>query len=361
MWKKIAISTAVVVLTIVAAGYWFVGLIEKHPDIQGLKATQPQQLEYLQRALTAQRGRILMVVTSTNKMGATGKRTGYELTELSRAYYIFKVNGFEPDIASPLGGEPPVIIDNDDMGEFDYAFLNDQQAQQKVLNSIPLNDINADDYAAVYFVGGKGAMFDFPDNSAIQQIVATLHEQNKVIGAVCHGPAALVNVTLSNGQHLLKGREVVSFTNSEELFLIPDAATVFPFLLQTKLELQGATFSGGPDYLQQVVADNKLITGQNPWSVWKIAEAMIEALGYVPVERAVDSQQLSVEILQIYHHHGFDVAAAALSQMLTSNSLHPDRNLLLMHGIVGAMQWDFGKVIDLIRLANRVKSYQQRR
>ena len=361
MWKKILLTILIVVVAIVGAGYWFMGLVEKHPDITALKATTPAQVEYLNRQVNTQRGRILMVVTSTDKLGVTGKSTGYELTELSRAYYIFQVNGFASDIASPLGGKPPVIIDKDDMGELDYAFLNDEQAQYKVQHSLVLSEVNPDDYAAVYFVGGKGAMFDFPDNHTIQTLVQKYYEQDKVIGAVCHGPAALVNVKLRNGQSLLKGKEVVSFTNAEELFLIADAAEIFPFMLESKLTEQGATFKGGPNYLEQVVADNKLITGQNPWSVWHIAEAMVTALGYSPVARQADKQEYAVKLLQIYHDFGFDMAQTELRHMLNSGIQYPDRNLLLMHGIVGAMEWDLAKTVDLTRLASQVKSWQENR
>ncbi|MEQ8803166.1 MAG: type 1 glutamine amidotransferase domain-containing protein, partial [Haliea sp.] len=98
-------------------------------------------------------------MTSTGEMGESGKRTGYELTELSRAYYVFTANGFTVDIASPDGGQPPVVIDDDDMGEFDYAFLNDPVARSKVINSTAVASINPEEYAAVYFVGGKGAMW----------------------------------------------------------------------------------------------------------------------------------------------------------------------------------------------------------
>src|SRR5690606_7203536 len=109
--------------------------------------------------------------------------TGYELTELSRAYYVFQANGFVVDIASPLGGKPPVVIDDDDMGVFDYAFLNDSIAQKKANNTIAMQAVNADEYAAIYFVGGKGAMYDFPQNKYIQSIVRDFYESGKVIGA----------------------------------------------------------------------------------------------------------------------------------------------------------------------------------
>jgi putative intracellular protease/amidase len=106
-----------------------------------------------------------------------------------------------------------------------------------------MNNVVADDYQAIFFVGGKGAMFDFPENKAIQEIVKTYYQSGKVVGAVCHGPAALVNVTVDNGRHLRENKTISRFTNKEELLLIPDAESIFPFLLQDKLAAQGDQFN----------------------------------------------------------------------------------------------------------------------
>ena len=214
-----------------------------------LEATLVKEIPYLSENKIVKRGKILAVVTSTDSIKNTDKSTGYELTELSRAYYIFEANGFEVDIASPKGGEAPVVLDAEDMYEFDYAFLNDPIAQHKAKNTIKIDHVIAEDYEAVYFVGGKGTMFDFPDNKSIQSIVKEYYQKNKVIGAVCHGPSALVNVTLDNGTSLLENKQISGFTNEEELLLIPDAATIFPFLLQDKITAQGASFNQGEMYL----------------------------------------------------------------------------------------------------------------
>ena len=248
--------------------------------------------------------KILAVVTSTETMGSSGKSTGYELTELSRTYYVLKANGFEVDVASPLGGKAPVVIDKDDMRIFDYAFLNDSEATRKANNTIALESVNAADYDGIFFVGGKGAMFDFPNNKTIQQIVKNYYQKGKVIGAVCHGPAALVNVTLDNGKPLLENKTVSSFTNKEELLLIPDAETIFPFLLQDKLTAQGAKFNEGTMYLNKVSHDKNLVTGQNPWSTWKFAETMVKQLGYTPKPREITPEENAVKILETYEKYG---------------------------------------------------------
>jgi len=342
--------------TVVGFGYWFMSLIPTSEDLSNIKNTTIQDLPYLSENVRPHRGKILAVVTSTSMMGNTNKKTGYELTELSRAYYVFQANGFEVEVASPLGGEPPVIIDNEDMGPFDYAFMNDPTAQRKAKNTIAIEEIEADDYSAVYFVGGKGAMFDFPQNHKIQEIVQRHYESNKVIGAVCHGPAALINVTLADGTPLLTNKTVSSFTNSEELFLIPDAPSIFPFLLQDKLIEKGASFSDGVMYLKNVVRDGNLVTGQNPWSTWTVAETMISQLGFLPKKRNRTLQENTIDILATYESQGYSQAKAEIEALYLDRKMNMDRTLLAMHGIVATMQWDLGKFIDLIRLLSYTKS-----
>ena len=243
VFKWTLISVVSLLVVVISFGTWFMRLLpldEMKARLKTIETSSTENLVYLSENVIPKRGKILAVVTSSNTMGTSGKTTGYELTELSRAYYVFQANGFDVDIASPLGGQPPVVIDDDDMGEFDFAFLNDSIAQHKTSHTISMEDVIAEDYQAVFFVGGKGAMFDFPNNKSIQAIVRNYYQSGKVVGAVCHGPAALVNVTLDNGRPLLENKKVSGFTNNEELLLIPEAKTIFPFLLQDKLTSQGA-------------------------------------------------------------------------------------------------------------------------
>ena len=118
-----------------------------------------------------------------------------------------------------------------------------------------------------------------------------------MVGAVCHGPAALVNVTLDNSESFIENKKVSGFTNKEELLLISDAKTIFPFLLQDKLTAQGARFEEGEMYLEQVSHDRNLITGQNPWSTWKVAEKMIAQMGYTPKKRIRTAEENAEAIL----------------------------------------------------------------
>jgi putative intracellular protease/amidase len=356
MLKKILYSTALLISLIALFLYWLITSLSVDQPIKNIKDIKPAQVPYIAKAITQKRGKILAVVTSTDVMGASGKSTGYELTELSRAYYVFTSNGFEVDIASPKGGLPPVVIDDDDMAEFDFAFLNDEHAQAKVQNSFAIADVNAQDYQAVYFIGGKGAMFDFPNNTAIQNIVSEMYEQGKTVAAICHGPAALVNVKLSDGSYLLANKQVSSFTNEEELFLIPDAEVIFPFLLEDKLRQQGARPEVGTRYLEQVSHDGNLITGQNPWSVWKTAETIITQLGYQPVAREISATEHTVNVLRNYHKHGFSMAKQQLIELVNSPQISVDKNLLAMHSILAAMDWEIGTSIEIIRLLHATRT-----
>lgn len=176
MWKGIGISVVGVVAVTGGFVAWLFSLVD-HTVAPDLQTKVPDDLPYYQQRVQQDRGNILIVLTSETTMGDTGKRTGYEHTELSRAYYVFTVNGFEVDIASPLGGEPNGIIDDEDMGALDYAFLNDAEAMAKVRNTLPLASVAGETYEAIFFVGGKGTMWDFPDNPDIHRLVRHFADQ----------------------------------------------------------------------------------------------------------------------------------------------------------------------------------------
>jgi putative intracellular protease/amidase len=253
-----------------------------------------------------------------------------------------------------MGGEPRAIIDDEDMGPLDFAFLNDPQAMRKVRNTLPLAEVRGEDYKAVFFVGGEGTMWDFPDNPHIQQLVIDYAAEDKLIGAVCHGPAALANVLLPGGEPFLAGKSVTGFSNEEELFLIPDAKKVFPFLLEDRLREQGAEVSVGLPYLENIAISDGLITGQNPWSVYATAEAMVEQLGYGPVSRDATGDENSVDVLVRYHQAG-KVSARESIDALSAADAQINRNLLIMHGLVAGMQWRIKTALELLVLAQHAK------
>lgn len=359
MWKKIGLGLIAAVASIVAVlvitAIWLSSLLDPDIDTDLLKASKPSDIAYLRDSQPTTRGKIVAVVTSTSQIGK--KKTGYELTELARAYYVFQANGYQVDIASPQGGKAPAILDEDDMAEFDYAFLNDTVAVNKINNTIPLVNVDGEQYDAIYFVGGKGTMLDFPNNPHIHQLVKHFHQQQKLIIAVCHGPAALSLVKLADGTAFVNQKRISAFSNEEELFLIPNAKELFPFLLEDKLRAQGAIVEQGPRYLQQISQHDKLITGQNPWSVWAMAEASIRELGFQTLPRKRTSEEISVDILGHYEKHGYDKTKQYLQQF-PANSIK--RDLIAMHALVAAMSYQPAKVIELIGLLRAAKELATR-
>lgn len=347
MWrifKWTAVSVLGIGLLLGLAGWAYVHTLHLDAEPVANRAATAADLEFLQHRVSPSRGRVLAVLTSTQSIPATGRKAGYELTEISRAYWVFLANGYAVDIASPLGGEPPMVLD-DDLVDADYAFLNDAEARQKLANTLRLADVDPASYQAVYFVGGKGAMFDFPGNPDIRRIVRDIHPRGAV-GAVCHGPAALLGLTLDGGGPLLQGRKVTGFTNEEELFLIENAREVFPFLLQDELAREAGEFVEGPIYLDNTVVDGRLVTGQNPWSTWSAAEAIVRVLGHEPVPREATPEETSVRLLARYRSDGIDRALAEKSLAPRSS-----KHLLLMHALVAAMRGRLGEAWELQRLA----------
>jgi putative intracellular protease/amidase len=346
-WRRgLAVACASLALVVVGGWIYLTGF-----DLDRLPAANPQasheEIDFLATPAPP-RGRLLAVVTSAARIGDGRRRGGYELTELSRAYYTFKANGYEVDIASPAGGTPLVVIDDDDMTDVDFAFLNDPEAQRQVAETLRLDGVDPTAYEGVYFVGGKGAMVDFPDNPDIRRIIADIDARGGVIGAVCHGPAALLGARGADGRPLLAGRRVTAFTNDEELFLISDAHDVFGRLLQDRLIDAGALFAEGPMYLDNTVVDGRLVSGQNPWSTWSVAEAMIRALGHEPVPRKTSGEEHAVAVLAVYRRNGFDAARAR-----RVDHADADARLILMHALVAAMRGELLDAWRLQRLAHR--------
>lgn len=339
--KRIVLTgTALTVLLVAtAAALWY------SLDLSSEPRTDPASVSAdigFDSVAQGSRGRILAVVSSADRL-ADGSKGGYELTELSRAYWVFEHNGYAVDIASPKGGEPPMILD-DGLVEADYAFLNDAQAQRRLKNSLALSEVDSSAYDAVYFVGGKGSMIDFPGNPHIARIVRDVARRG-VISAVCHGPAALLGIDLGNGQTLLSGRKLTSFSNAEEYFLTAAPVPRLGFLLQDALAEQGS-FSEGPMYLDHVVVDDRIVTGQNPWSTWSTAEAVIAALGHTPADRPRTAEEYSVDLLGVYRAQGLTAAFATKQSMPRT-----DKRLLVMHALVAAMQWHLWDAWSLHRLA----------
>lgn len=228
--------------------------------------------------------RVLLVVSGAGRdEGKT--RPGFEMDELSQAYLVLAANGFALDIASPQGGE----VDADKFSrekDFIAAFLADSTAVRKLRATIRTRDVRATDYVAVFVIGGKGAMFDLPTDTALQDVIRETAARAGIVAAVCHGPAALALVRRADGTPLVAGRRMTGFTNEEESAFGKRWAKEFPFALETALSAAGARWEEQPLMLPHLVVDAKLITGQNPSSTIAVAEALVRATGRTPVARA---------------------------------------------------------------------------
>lgn len=214
--------------------------------------------------------KILFVLTSHDRKG--DKPGGFHLSELTHPYTVLHEAGYRIDFVSPRGmaSVDPDSLDMKDALNAD--FWNDMQLRQSALRTLRPADIDADDYAAIFFVGGHAAMWDLPDNTELVGITARIHENGGVVGAVCHGPAGLVNVRLGDGSYLVQGKDVACFSNAEERAV--GFERIIPFSLADRLEERGARALPGPNFAEQVVISDRLVTGQNPASATGLGEAM---------------------------------------------------------------------------------------
>lgn len=255
--------------------------------------------------------KILMVVSGYGE-DAGKTKPGYEFDEFAAAYLVFKANGLMVDVASPEGG--PVEADRfDPKSKQNAMVIADSEAMAKLENTLAVSAIDPSKYASVFVVGGKGAMFDFPNHGPLQSVIAGVYEQGGVVSAVCHGPAALTNVRLSNGSYLVDGKAVNGFTNVEENLFGQKWMPDFDFMLEDKLKERGAAFQSSPMMLSHVAQDGRLITGQNPTSTPAVAEAVVRSLGLDPVEREVFGDEKTLTLIaQILE--GNDAARASLAE-----------------------------------------------
>lgn len=219
--------------------------------------------------------RILIALTSHDRKGDTGQPTGAYLPELAHPHAIFVAAGHSVSFVSVRGGAVPLdgVHDPDPVSA---AFLADAALVRRLHASAPSGAVQPADYDAIFFAGGHGTMWDFADDPGLQRLAAAIYEAGGVVGAVCHGPAALVHVRLSDGSFLVAGKEVSAFTNEEERAV--GLERVVPFLLEDRLVAAGARFAPGPKWTRKVSVSGRLVTGQNPASAAGVAEAMVDLL-----------------------------------------------------------------------------------
>jgi putative intracellular protease/amidase len=210
---------------------------------------------------------VLFVVTSNGVKGNTGIPTGFWLSEVTHPLAKLDDGGIEVEFASVEGGKAPV--DGMDLSDpINARYWKEDRFATSIRTTQPIDDVDASRYSAIFFAGGHGTMWDFPESIGIRHVTRQIYESGGIVAAVCHGPAALVNVDLSDGTFLVTGKRVAAFTNNEEEEV--QATHIVPFLLASKLTARGAIHQPAPNWACNVVVDGRLITGQNPASAGEV-------------------------------------------------------------------------------------------
>jgi putative intracellular protease/amidase len=226
--------------------------------------------------------KILMVLTSHDQLGDTGRKTGFWLEELAAPYYVFKGAGAEIVLASPQGGQPPLDPkSNEPSSQTDATrrFEADADALSALANTTKLDAVTHDAFDAVFYPGGHGPLWDLAEDPTSIKLIETTLEAGKPVALVCHAPGVLRHATSPDGTPLVQGKSVTGFTNTEEEAV--GLARVVPFLVEDELRRNGGRFSKLGDWAPYVVADGLLITGQNPASSGPAAERLLESLAKV--------------------------------------------------------------------------------
>jgi len=223
--------------------------------------------------------KVLMVLTSHNRLGDTGQPTGFWLEELAAPYYAFQAAGAEIVLASPKGGQPPLDPKSNEPGfqtDATRRFENDAAATAQLASTVPLDRVDPADFDAVFYPGGHGPMWDLAEDRHSIALIEGFVAAGKPVALVCHAPGALRHVLGADGRPLVDGRQVTGFTNTEEEAV--QLTQVVPFLVEDMLKANGGVYAKGPDWHPHVVTDGLLITGQNPASSEPAARALVQRL-----------------------------------------------------------------------------------
>lgn len=223
--------------------------------------------------------KILMVLTSHDQLGDSGKKTGFWLEEFAAPYYVFKDAGAEITIASPKGGQPPLdpSSDTDDaQTEATERFKADEDAKGILARTKVLSTINAEGFDAIFYPGGHGPLWDLAEDSDSTRLIETFANSDRPVGAVCHAPAVFKHPKGADGKPMVSGKTVTGFTNTEEEGV--GLTDVVPFLVEDMLKANGGIYEKGADWSSFVVVDGKLVTGQNPASSEEAARKLLALL-----------------------------------------------------------------------------------
>ena len=222
---------------------------------------------------------VLFVLTSHDKLGNTGKKTGFWIEEFASPYYYLADKGVEVTLASPAGGQPPIDPSSDkpeNQTEATIRFKADKALQEKLSKTLPLADVSAQDFDAVFYPGGHGPLWDLAESEDSVTLIESFYGMEKPVSFVCHALAALKNVKNEDGEPLVKGKKVTGFTNTEEELV--QLTDVVPFLVEDMLKEKGGIYSKVGDFEPYALEDGLLITGQNPASSEKVAELLLNQL-----------------------------------------------------------------------------------
>jgi len=222
--------------------------------------------------------KILMVLTSHDQLGNTGRKTGFWLEEFAAPYYVFREAGVQLTLASPKGGQPPIDPKSDlpeNQTPAMTRFKKDATAQQALAHTVKLEDMKAEDFDTVFYPGGHGPMWDLAENPVSIALIESFYNSGKPIALVCHSPGVLRHVTF-DGEPLVKGKRVTGFTNEEEEEV--QLTKVVPFLVEDELKRLGAIFEKVPNWQPFSIVDGRLVTGQNPASSTSAAQALLKLM-----------------------------------------------------------------------------------
>jgi putative intracellular protease/amidase len=336
--------------------------------------------------------KVLLVISGEGRKEADKlTRPGFEMDELSQAWLVLRKNGIEVEIASPRGG--PVVADRYDSSQDHNAlFLHDQKARTALAATRPLSEIKPGEHAAIFIIGGKGAMFDLPVDA---NLMSLLQHHQGLLAAVCHGPAALVVASDFEGRPLVQGVRITGFTDEEERTFGKTWATKYPFWIETRARQLGALWEEAPLMMPKVVRDGRIITGQNPASTVGVAEALVLGLGRTPVTRtpfldertmslvqrwlagekgavqaqiAAEPQQVRIELVALLGYYQFNSAtddtarahALALMQMAEPHFQHPQFVMQLARAYALHAQRDRAHALLKARLAQGISDLELR-
>src|SRR5580704_13102467 len=225
--------------------------------------------------------KILMVLTSHDRLGNTGRKTGFWLEEFAAPYFVFRDAGVDLTLASPKGGQPPIDPKSDlpeNQTPAMTRFKQDAGAQKQLSQTAKLSDMKSEDFDSIFYVGGHGPMWDLADNPDSITLIESFYDSGKPVAAVCHSPAVFHRV-MYRGEPLVKGKRVTGFTNGEEAAV--NLTRIVPFLVEDELKRIGGLYEKAPDWQSFAIVDGRLITGQNPASSTAAAQALLNLFAQV--------------------------------------------------------------------------------